>query len=310
MNQTRVVLLSYRRPELTLAAIERVLSWPSLDSLVISVDGIREKAPASEHVWWTETRSIAEQYSRQSDKISLNLRSENSGLTNHVVQVLGKAFTTHENVILLEEDVEIDSKGLDFLSSALVEANRPQGASAFTRSVHLGSLPAGVRHTFFPELWGMSINREFFQHFEQLWNLKRLNRKKIKHSMRESFPNLRDSRLEAHVDWWMTMFESALAHHTHQDALFAATALELGSPWIAGWESMSRDGAWGDERSLHPRGLGDDRTFRHQSVSTNSFCAECERKHGRLALSSLPRRVYERLYNSTLGSLGAQNSKG
>lgn len=306
MTKANVVLLSYRRPELTLAAIERVLSWPSLDSLMVSIDGLRENAPASENIWWTETRLIAEKYARENDKITLNFRSENSGLTNHVVQALSRAFETHDGVILLEEDVEIDAKGLDFLSSSVVEANRPQGASAFTRSEHLGTLPSGVRNTFFPELWGMSINREFFQHFEQLWKFKRLDRKKIQQSMRESFPNLRANRLETHVDWWITLFESALKHHTHQDALFAATAMELGSPWIVGWESMSRDVAWGDQRSLHPRVPGDDKTFRHYSDWTNAFCAKCERKHGRLTSSSLRRRIYERLYWASLGAIRAR----
>lgn len=304
LNKVKVVLLSYRRPELTSAAIERVLKWPNLDSLMISVDGIRADAPVNEQIWWAETRSVSEEYAEASKKVSLNFRSENTGLTDHVIQALGLAFATHQGVILLEEDVEIDDRGLNFLSSAVVQADKPQGASAFTRSVHPGPLPPDARLTYFPELWGMSINYEFFQHFDQLWKHKRLDRNKITRSMRESFPRLSAKRLESHVDWWMRLFESALFHPTHQDALFAATALELGTPWVVGWESFSRDGAWGDQRSLHPRGPGDDKTYNHDPEFTNYFCAECERKLGRLWASSTPRRLYETVYRSIRGIQG------
>ena len=298
MKDVKVVLLSYRRPELTRTAIEELLRWPSLESLLVSVDGIRPEASRPEQSWWAETKAVAEGYSKKNDAVELNFRNENTGLTNHVVQALGMAFSTHANVILLEEDVGIESSGLDFLAQAVSGSNEPTGACAFTRSTHFGPLPSEFRSTYFPELWGMAINYSFFERFEQIWRDKRLDRELIARSMRVSFPSLANRRFEAQVDWWMALFESALTHPTHQDALFAATALELGTPWIVGWQSMAQDVAWGDDRGLHPRRRGDDKKFRHRPDLVGAFCKTCERKNGRLWMSSLPRRAYEGAYHS------------
>jgi len=291
-----VALTSYRRPELTKASLSSLTGWSNLGKLIVSIDGLRPSAPEEERQWRKDVIKVCEEFASGDPRISVRVRDSNEGLTEHVIDLLQSAFENGESALLLEEDVAISTTGLDFLASNVVNSDFPQASSAFTRAVHKKFPEDAPRKTFFPELWGMALNRAFFDSFERLWTNKDLTHAEVLQAIQISLPTLSSRRTELAADWWLRLLRFGLDHHTHQDAVFAATAMRLKVPFLAPWETFVSDAAFGDDRSLHPRTERDRFVFEHSADSRGGYCLKCESKFGRLSQSGWMHRTYEKVY--------------
>ena len=291
-----VALTSYRRPELTRASLSSLTEWSNLGRVIVSIDGLRPSAPEEEREWRKDVIKVCEEFASSDPRVLIRVRDSNEGLTEHVIDLLHSAFEYGESALLLEEDVAVTVSGLDFLASNVEKDDFPQASSAFTRAVHKNFPNELPRKTFFPELWGMSLNRGFFDSFERLWITKDLTHAEVLRAIQISLPALSSRRREIAADWWLRLLRFGLNHHTHQDAVFAATAMKLERPFLAPWETFVSDAAFGDDRSLHPRTERDRFVFEHYAVPSAGYCLKCESKFGRLSQSSWSHRTYEKVY--------------
>ena len=112
MFKPSVILYSYRRPQQTSEALERLLNWENLGTLYVSIDGLRYSASSEESAWRQETIRIAELAAERSPSIIPVVWDQNDGLTAHAIRIMDKVFQHHKSAFSLEEDnlIENDEK--------------------------------------------------------------------------------------------------------------------------------------------------------------------------------------------------------
>jgi hypothetical protein len=276
LNSTNVILYSYRRPEQTARAIERILKWQKLGTLFVSIDGLRLNAPEEERQWRHETISVAECFAGLDSRVNPIAWVENNGLTSHQMRILPIAFARDNKVISLEEDNFIETEGLEFLARA-VSSNSPAIATAFSSQGHF-NVQRDIRLTYFPEQWATSLTTELFESFSTVWNDKVVSREIVKKEFQKLYPFNR-IKLELVVERWFRIYNVAANTFSYGDALMSYAALRLELPYIAPMNTLVRDIGYEDPRGLHPR-TGELRAVRHKfSPSVKGFpdvCMKCE----------------------------------
>jgi hypothetical protein len=278
MISPNVVLYSYRRPELTNNAIERILQWPNLRKLLVSIDGVRHDASESEKNWRTETIRIAENHAALDSRVEPCVWNTNTGLTDHAVRIMSKSFETSTGLIALEEDNQIGFAGLDFLCESIQNRERPEISTAFTSQSHdFSGLTA--RFTFFPEQWSTALTYQVFEQFLRNWSDKKVSRQNVSEALGPIFGSKRFF-LEIVTEKWFRMFKASIADPSYGDALMAYTAMSLGISYRVPMKSLVVDIGHTDSRGLHPRQSSNfEGSHQYSNLSVNGFnyCTTCER---------------------------------
>ena len=273
-----MILYSYRRPELTHEAIERILEWPSLSRLLVSIDGVRKNASASEIDWRLETIRIVESFAERDSRVSPCVWSSNDGLTEHAIRIMSKSFESEPGLIALEEDNLVGNLGLDFLSRSIHNRNGPCISTAFTSRSHLSD-SFNARFTFFPEQWTTSLTYPVFERFLKTWKDKVVNRSVIRDALGPLFGSKRFF-LEIVTEKWFRMFKQSVLDPSYGDALMAYSAISLSIPYRVPLNSLVVDIGHKDNRGLHPRlqtlDLAPHR-FEKVRVRDFQFCLSCEK---------------------------------
>jgi hypothetical protein len=293
-----IILLSYRRPELTEQALRGLMKTNPGYPILVSIDGLRSDADPQEREWRAATIRIAEKIAEQSGFVDVKIRDKNEGLTRHVSAAIEQQLEQAENLILLEEDMEIGPQGLDFLRANVEEGKEARIAAAYTSYNHLQEITDDPRLTFFPQQWGISLNRKFFELFMQVLYLKEIEPSQISSSVKRSLAS-ESGRTSHHVsNYWSNLFTSALRHPSHTDALLQATAMMAGIPYRTSWISLVNDLGRKDPRGMSPRSGAVEQRSSHELSYQNGFCRVCERKLSRKSVAVPPYLWYEKMYGN------------
>ena len=220
-----VLLYSYRRPNLTQEAINRLLEWNNLEKLYISIDGLQVGSSSEEREWRLETISVSTEARKNSSKIELLIWEENTGLTNHANRALKHVFANHSKVISLEEDNLISVDGLEFLNDIETLCGAPHIKASFTKHRHLDE-PLGKKYSIFPEQWGVSLNKIMFAHYLSIQEKRIISpeiiKKRISLILGESNTTQRVSNR------WIKIFEESMMSQNFGDGLMQYAALSAG----------------------------------------------------------------------------------
>jgi hypothetical protein len=277
-TDTPVVLFSYRRPELTRTAIQRIAdSWTG--PVIVSIDGLRSAASAEEKDWRDGTIRAAEREASRYAQVELQVWDTNRGLTDHALRIFQYVMESHRALIALEEDIAVSPEGLSWLARASA-AERPVLATAMTRFEHPGGSASGVtRLTAFPSQWSSAFNAALFQEFIRVWRNQTIDRKVVNDVVNTVISNR--TLAWAARDYWHSLFRNAAASASHGDALFQYASWSLGCLTSIPVTNAVRDLGPSDLRGLHQRVEPDDipdiHDFRPISwVGEGRVCASCE----------------------------------
>ena len=289
-----IVLFSYRRPELTAAAIRRSLVWKENFRLYVSIDGIRPKAGDVEIQDRQRTIKVAEECATLDSRVEVVVWDQNLGLTDHAIRMMKGVFNRHTQIISLEEDNEIGAEGLNFLKLHSVGSS-PSIAAAYSRYSHPNA--PFVRKTFFPNQWGTALNESFFGEVLRTVQHNEINQSVVERSIIPEISTNRKRR-EFISKYWSELFRSSITDPSHGDAIFQYTAMRLGLPYSVPTKTLLQDLGHLDSRGMHPRerALPQDLMHVFRPDGSTQFCVSCEQDSCRLPLSRFTRRTYEQLY--------------
>jgi hypothetical protein len=278
-----VVLFSYRRPELTKQAIERIQAWSKFEKLVVSVDGLRADASEDEKSWRDSTIRISEELAGADSRIDLRVWGSNNGLTSHSLRALGAGLHYSSNIIALEEDVELSLAGFDFLNQNSLGQDSPLAASSYSRYLHPGETQ-GSRGTSFPEQWGTAFNLSFLEEFEKIAHSKSIRASIVEKIFVSRFHGL-DYFQKVGAQFWTGLFLEALHNPNRPDAIKAYTAMSLGIEFRVPWNPLSVDLSHLDSRGMNPRrsSLAVDHLVAEDEARLG-FCSACEYANAHLNL--------------------------
>lgn len=278
VRDTAVVMLAYRRPELTHHALNRLAgTWPG--SIIVSIDGRRSVATSEEADWRRQVINVAKTWAARCPRVSVRVWTRNEGLTAHALRIFASVLSEFHSVIALEEDMQIELSGLDFLAKA-VSVDAPAFATSCSDVGHPNS-NVSEWVTLFPMQWGTAWNRAFWDQIEEVLNRGSVDRRLINRRLKQcGYTNL---RVAAIADYWGTLFESAISTPDHTDAVFQYAS------WVAGnfcqlpRENFIRDLGWMDTRGIHPRVGPEERIISEHdplffpTESGQQICLRCER---------------------------------
>lgn len=292
---TNVVIIAYSRASMTIERCSEVLGWSNLNRLIISIDGPRKAAPESELAWREETIRKSKELAQHNSNLEVTVHDTNSGLTSHVIRALTEGFKDSNTVILLEEDTSISQPGLDFLAST-PEGAQPAVSAAYARTSHT-RMDRDIREAFFPEQWGLAMNRGFFDEFLDVCAEKsveaHLVEVHINKLLGSKFPIL--SRRAS--DYWSRLFRSALLQPNHTDAIFLYTAIRNGLTYRVPWVSLAKDVGHENGRGMHGRPKQGIKPGRHVPLGgSRNLCYLCELRNMRVGVLVGPRYWYEIAY--------------
>jgi hypothetical protein len=275
---TPVVLFSYRRPELTRAAIQRIAdSWTG--PVIVSIDGLRSAASAEEKEWRDGTIRVAEQEASRYAHVEVQVWEANRGLTDHALRIFQYVMENHRSLIALEEDIAVSPEGLSWLARVSA-AEQPVLATAMTRFEHPGGSASGVaRLTAFPSQWSSAFNTALFQEFIRIWRNRSIDRRVV-NDVVDTVISSRTLAWSAR-DYWHSLFRNAAASASHGDALFQYASWSLGCLTSIPVRNAVRDLGPSDFRGLHQRMEPDDIPAIHEFhpiswVGDSRVCASCE----------------------------------
>ncbi len=283
MIKVNTVLFSYRRPEQTVRAIERICNWDGLNKLYVSIDGLRANASNEENSWRNATIAAAENLANIDSRIIPVVWDVNEGLTIHAIRIMGKVFESDRRLISLEEDNYIEKEGLDFLERHTGSQGSPSIATAFSSTLH-SSTDLDFRHTYFPEQWATSLTIEVFESFLKVWNDKNISRELIQGQFKKLYP-INRIKQELVVERWYRIFNAAANTESYGDALMSYAALRLGIPYIAPINSFVKDIGYEDSRGMHPRAEEIQRSshaFKAVGKNLMNVCVVCENSTNQL----------------------------
>lgn len=287
-----VVVVAYRRPEFTEAAVSRALEFDSSVPVVISVDGLRSDASADEEKWRNEVLSRSRALSSKHSRVRVIAWKTNSGLIGHSLRFQRVVFAVFERAIILEEDQVLSNEGFKFLEDNVLCGPKPSQAVAYAPYSH----PEGkFRFTHFPHLWGICYNRAFYLEILKSFELNFIETNLVLERVTSSLGtgNTRSRRVS---DYWTSLFNEAITSDFHMDAMKMYTSIRINSPWICSAKNFLRDIGHLDSRGLNPRKPKDARDGVCRDLIEHGSCRTCDRKSARLALASFPYFYYEQAY--------------
>ncbi len=284
MEKHSVILFSYRRPELTIDAIKRLLKWPNLQRLLVSIDGPRPGASPQELEWRESTVVNARLLAEENSLVDVKAWDINEGSGIHGYRAMSQEFQSVDTIISLEEDNLITNEGLDFLSNQVTRSSRPLIASAYSKFNH-GSGISGIRHTNFPEQWGISMNSTQFGFYQQVMHEKKVRLKKIRSMFLETFDN-EPFYGEMLSQFWFHHYNNMMGHSDYGDGVISYSAVEAGVRYIAPWNSFVSDLGHLDTRGINPR-TGILESTKHgielREIGNQRICLQCERALSQMA---------------------------
>jgi hypothetical protein len=273
-----VILYSYRRPEMTEAAIQRIVNWNPGVRVHVSIDGLRSTADSQEEVWRNETIHRSEKLAESSPNIIPHVWQVNNGLTDHAIRIFDQVFETTGSVMSLEEDNLVTNEGFNFLANSTASQKAPGIATAYTSQRHRETSATSC-YTLFPEQWGTALNIPIYEKFREVWFSKRIERHVTAAMLSEHF-KCAGIYEKIVVEKWHRMFMASANDKSYGDALMTYSAFALGTPYQVPLNSHVEDLGSLDARGMHPRlesNVIPEHNFEEFSKGDQKFCSTCER---------------------------------
>lgn len=307
-----VILYSYRRPEMTQAAIERIVKWNPGVRVHVSIDGLRPSADKQEKQWRSDTINCAEKMANFSPNIIPYVWQVNNGLTDHAIRIFDKVFQNTKAVISVEEDNLVSDEGFAFLANSTASQRAPGIATAYTLQGHYETSIKSC-YTLFPAQWGTALNIAIYEKFREVWFSKRIDRSVTAEMLSAHFKG-NEVYKKIVIEKWHRMFMASVNDMSYGDALMTYSAFALGTPYQVPLNSFVRDLGSQDERGMHTR-LDSKSIAKHEfeefSKEDHKFCFKCERNStGVSGLGLLHVAKYAvRKSKSIIGFTGMQRQK-
>ncbi len=279
MEKQTVILFSYRRPEMTINAIKRLLQWPNLQRLLVSIDGPRQQASPQELAWREATVMNSRLIAELDSRIEVTAWEKNEGSGIHGFRAMAKEFQKVDRIISLEEDNLISNDGLDFLTNQVVTSSKPLIASAYSKFNHGTEIP-GNRHTNFPEQWGISMNSAQFGFYQQVMRDKKVRLRKIRRMFHETF---HEEPLYAEMlsQFWFHHYNNMIGHSDYGDGVISYSAVEAGIHYAVPWDSLVSDLGHLDSRGINPRQeimQSTSHGLEIREIGGQQICLRCEKE--------------------------------
>lgn len=297
-----IVLFLYHRPHLTRQAITSILKWGKFKYLLLSVDGIRYSANEFEQSSREHVMQICYEFAKKDSRIRCHFWQENRGLTNHAYRIFSLAIQLGDWIISLEEDNQITSEGLEFLTSSDNQNRRGQAKSAYTSISHqVEGVDDCSLLTFFPEQWGTAFSKNIIITFLDTVSSGQIRRRYIRNSMRHH-SNLFLKFI--HTEFWYEHLKQCINHPSYGDAIMQYSAWRNEVPYQVPLVSYVRDVSQLEIGGINSR---PEKTQEEEHLLVNSgletiFCGTCEEKRSlrddvRFAtlLGSKKYRLFQRL---------------
>jgi hypothetical protein len=284
MIESPIILVpAYRRPELLNKVMTHLTSSKISNNIMISVDGLRRGADATEENWRKAVIDNSINWANRFTNIDVRVWDVNEGTTAHAQRIFPELFAKNSRVIAIEDDMLISDEGLMFLEKCVNSDRVPQIATAHTLSNHLNPT-SEIRTTILPNQWGLCFNSKIYDEFNRFLNGKHVSRKKIYGSFFENYHG-KTSKIVA-AESWVLHFEDVISHPSYTDAIFACAALHLGVTFSVPWKSYIKDIAFEDPEN---RGI----TVRSETQARNhayephirgqlNYCHRCDRENNRI----------------------------
>ncbi len=288
--KTPVVVSAFCRPDLTRDAVLSLLTFDSDIEVTVSQDG---KIPGFYEREHYETREVILELQRLYPQISINLRDQNQGLTQHLIQIFERVLQNHDKLIFLEEDMRITAPGLIHLKT-FEEMSAPGHNCAFSTSLHpTNSNELDYRLTFFPEQWGIGINSATFSIFKEVVNSPIVHRDIVRQIIKST--KHKRIQIEFLTDYWVQLFKSEISSAHGWDAALQYALWKYQVPSKVSLKTFIRDlgGGVGALTSRLNSNFSDD--ISNHEIRARDFCYTCERLDYRRRNFSVMSQVRSRL---------------
>lgn len=283
-----MVIPAYQRHELLQDRIKEIVSWPGLDRLVISVDGLRPRANFEEEKRRLALIDLSLFEASNCSKIEVIIHGDNQGVNVHTQRIFQKALSLSNSVIVIEEDVGVSEATLDFLRESL-EVSGFTASAGHSLYSHPSRLGATARSTLFPIQWAYAVNREVMEKYLEVIHTKaiefRLLHKVFKSHLKEVLSDFEILKLAL---GWFNHFFFCLQNPNYADALIQYSVLACQGSYRVPLTSLVIDcSPINDLRSMTIRKKHlTEAECSSQELELNSdysiLCSTCERRDSRL----------------------------
>lgn len=294
LDDNALIILAYRRPEMTAEAVQRATSFDPSLKIFVSIDGLRSGADSQEKYWRSETLLSVQSFETTANVEILNWR-ENLGLVDHSMRAQELAFRSCSRVIILEEDMVLSQEGYQFLVENTSTGALPSISCAYTKFNHSDSQRLW-RLTFFPNLWGVAINKAFFGALKDTLRSRRVEPAVVPPAF-GTLGRLSKRLQERGVRYWETLFWKAIESDYHMDAIMMYTAMRVKVPWRVPPVSYLTDIGHLDSRGTNPRTEDDKEKTECKELET-AYCQICDRASARFRLFKGGRYWYGAMYGA------------
>lgn len=164
-----IVLFVFKRLDHVTQVVEALKKNPlcAESELYIYADGARNEAEAKE-VW------AVREYCRQItgfSQVHLRAREENYGVERNEIEALNEMFAEHKACIILEDDIEVSSRFLEYMNRALQTYAEEKNVISISAYTHIGreKKPGEQQKFYFSQLisaWGWATWADRWQLFD------------------------------------------------------------------------------------------------------------------------------------------------
>jgi len=270
-----ILITAFCRPALTVDAVNTILKMRPDSEIVVSQDGRIPGFYESEH---SMTRSALLDLSKNEPRIKLNLRDLNRGLTQHLIAVFQELFKTNDSVIFLEEDMRICHAGINYLESIRKDTGLSHRTSFSTTNHPVSRDNEEFRLSYFPEQWGISINKETFEAFVEEFVRKQIDRTTVRHIINQAGYGF--IQREFLTDFWVELLRKEVNAPHGWDATLQWTLWKHRVPSKVSLKSHITDHG-GEIGSITSRTdfvpCAQNRKGEH-SIKSQDFCTFCEQQ--------------------------------
>ena len=254
MEKISVVIPAYQRAEKLIGRIEEIKGWPRLGTLLISVDGPRPKSDQLELERRFKVIEVAEYFANVNSQIEVKVWSNNLGVNTHTQRFLKLLLPQGRGVIVIEDDVSVSYRALDFLAENH-DLLGSAAAAAHTSHSHLDLAPDLVRRTLFPVQWGQAISVRAMEIYVAVMNGFPISRRSVRRAIFRNYEDkLSRKNLEFLTQWWFNHFFFCRRHGNWADAIVQYSVMASGGYYRVPNRSLIIDDSdFFDSRALTPR---------------------------------------------------------
>lgn len=287
MDKVIVAIPAYQRANLLFNRVEEILRWDSLSRLIISVDGLRNKADASEFALREKVISTAELLAKRNRLVDIIVWDQNPGVNWHNFRLFSKIIDSLDVIIVIEDDVSVSNTALNFLKDNC-GSKEAKAAVAHSSRSHDYLPETQYRNSIFPAQWGQAITKEVVGNYIDTMKSFKIEHRLVRKALFASLgANMPRRKIESLAWWWSNHFSFCLRHGNWADAIVQYSVMKSEGVYRVPARSLIKDDvAPFDFRALTPRFPYKNEALCQYSMSSidkqSFYCYSCELQHSNL----------------------------